>query len=109
MSATALTATALSAEDFTATVMPAIVWEATEGASSEEYSGEDLAMSAVTDTELWHRRLRHPNELVMRAAEGMKALGVHFNSTLPACAVCEVSKSTQATTRTQRIIKCRDR
>ncbi|CAN0458149.1 unnamed protein product, partial [Ascophyllum nodosum] len=44
---------------------------------------------------LWHRRLGHPNETVLRKVRDLVDSGVKFSDSLISCSACKIGKSTQ--------------
>lgn len=53
------------------------------------------AMITSVETDVWYRKLGHPNDAVTQAAKGIKELGIDYKDSLPPGEVCIVSKSTQ--------------
>ena len=47
-------------------------------------------------TNLWHRRLGHPNETVLRKVRDLVDSGVKFSDSLMSCSACKIGKSTQS-------------
>ena len=55
-----------------------------------------VALATVaTSANVWHRRLGHPNEAVVRAVAKIPETGVVFSDAMSKCDTCLVSKSTQ--------------
>ena len=55
----------------------------------------DTAFVAKAAANIWHKRLGHPNEQVMKRVKSITECGVDFVDTLSACETCKINKSTQ--------------
>ena len=56
----------------------------------------------ATTTDVWHRRLGHPNEAIVRAVAKIPKSGVVLTDAMTKCDTCLVSKSIQSSRRTRR-------
>ena len=85
----ALSATVISGELMgtgTALVAETVVQQdATENATALTTVGADV----------WHRRLGHPAEQVMRRLQNISETGVNFEGSLSPCETCKINKSVQ--------------
>ena len=84
----ALTATVMSGELMgtgTALVAEAVQQDVTEDATAQTTVGADV----------WHRRLGHPAEQVMRRLQNTSETDVKFEGSLSPCETCKINKSVQ--------------
>ena len=63
--------------------------------SADGYGATELAMNAVANAELWHRRLGHLNKRTLDFMQRRDGNGITFDGTLADCDVCAVGKSHQ--------------
>ena len=63
--------------------------------SADGYGATELAMNAVANAELWHRRLGHQNKRTLDFMQRRDGNGITFDGTLADCDVCAVWKSHQ--------------
>ena len=63
--------------------------------SADGYGATELAMNAVANAELWHRRLGHLNKRTLDFMQRRDSNGITFDGTLADCDVCAVGKSHQ--------------
>ena len=61
--------------------------------SADGYDATELAMNAVANARLWHRRLSHLNIMTPEFMQRCDDNGITFNGTLADCDVCAVGKS----------------
>ena len=63
--------------------------------SADSHGGKELAMSAMTNAQLWHRRLGRLNKRSLELMQGRDDNGVAFDGSIDHCNVCGVGKSRQ--------------
>ena len=61
--------------------------------SADGYAGKELAMNAVANGQVWHRRLGHLNKRSLERMNRKNDNGVTFDGSMADCGVCEVGKS----------------
>ena len=60
---------------------------------ADAYSSIELAMNAVSNAQLWHRRLGHLNRRSLELIQRHDGNGITFDGTIPDCDVYAVGKS----------------
>ena len=68
------------------------VWS---GLSADSHGGEELAMNAMTNAQLWHRRLGHLNKRILELVQRRDGNRVVFDGSIDHFDVCAVRKSHQ--------------
>ena len=63
--------------------------------SADSHEGKELAMNAVTNAQLWHRRLGHLDKRSLNLMQRRGGNGVAFDGSIDHCGVCAVGKSHQ--------------
>ena len=63
--------------------------------SAYSHGNKELAMNAMTNAQLWHRRLGHLNERSLELMQRRDGNGVAFDGSIGHCDVCAVGKSHQ--------------
>ena len=63
--------------------------------SANGYAGKELAMNAVANAQVWHRRLGHLNKHRLGLMNRKSGNGVAFDGSIADCDVCTVEKSHQ--------------
>ena len=63
--------------------------------SADAYGATELAMNAVSNARLWHRRLGHLNRRNLELMQRHDGNGITFNVTIADCDVCAVEKGKQ--------------
>ena len=63
--------------------------------SADGYAGKELAMNAVTNAQVWHRRLGHLNKRSLEIMDRKNGKGVAFDGSIANGDVCAVGKSHQ--------------
>ena len=63
--------------------------------SADSHGGKELAMTAMTNVQLWHRRLGHLNKRSLEPMQRRDGSGVVFDGLIDRCDVCAVGKSHQ--------------
>ena len=56
---------------------------------------DPTALTTTTEADIWHRRLGHPTEQVMRTLQRIPETGVNFEGSLSPCVKCRLNKSVQ--------------
>ena len=62
---------------------------------ADAYGATDLAMNAVSNAQLWHRRLGHLNRRILELMKRHDGNGITFDGTIADCDVCAVENSQQ--------------
>ena len=62
--------------------------------SADSHGGKELAMNAMTNTQLWHRLLGHLNNRSLELMQRSDGNGVAFDGSIDHCDVCAVGKVT---------------
>ena len=65
------------------------------GLSADSHEGKKLAMNAITNAKLWHRRLRHLNKRSLELMQKRDVNGVIFDGSTDHCDVWTVGKHHQ--------------
>ena len=65
--------------------------------STDSHGGKELAMSAMTNAQLWHRRLGHLNKRSLELMQRRDCNGIAFDGSIDHCNVCAVGNSHQLT------------
>ena len=60
--------------------------------SADEYARNELAMDAVANAQVWHRRLGHLNKRSLELLNRENGNGVAFDGSIADCNVCAVGK-----------------
>ena len=60
--------------------------------SADAYGATELAMNAVSNAHLWHRRLGHLNRRSLKLMQRHDGNGITFDDTIEDCDVCAVGK-----------------
>ena len=63
--------------------------------SADAYGATELAMNAVSNARLWHRRLGHLNRRILELMQWHDGNGITFDGTIADCDVCAVGKGQQ--------------
>ena len=63
--------------------------------SADSHEGKELAMNAMTNAQLWYRRLEHLNKRSLELMQRRDGDGVAFDGLINHCDVCTVGKSHQ--------------
>ena len=63
--------------------------------SADSHGGKELAINAMTNAKLWHRRLGHLNKRSLELMQRSDGNGVAFDGLIDHCDVCAVKKSHQ--------------
>ena len=63
--------------------------------SVDSHKGKDLAMNAMVNAQLWHRRLGHLNKRSLELIQRRDGNGVAFDGSIDHCDVCIVGQSHQ--------------
>ena len=63
--------------------------------STDSHGGKELAMNAMTNAQLWHRRLGHLNKRRLEPTQRRDGNGVAFDGSIDHYNVCAVGKSHQ--------------
>ena len=63
--------------------------------SADSHGGMELAMNAMTNSQLWHRRLGHLNKRSVELMQRRDSNGVAFDDSIDHCDVCAVGKRLQ--------------
>ena len=63
--------------------------------SVDAYGAIELAMNAVSNAQLWHRRLGHLNRRSLELVQRHDGKGITFDGTIADCDVCTVGKDQQ--------------
>ena len=63
--------------------------------SADAYGATELAVNAVSNAQLWHRRLGHPNKRSLELMQRHDGNGVTFDGTIADCDVCALGKGQQ--------------
>ena len=61
----------------------------------DSHGGKELPMNAMTNAQLWHRRLEHLNKRSLELVQRHEGNGVAFDGSIDHCDVCAVGKSHQ--------------
>ena len=70
--------------------------------SADSHGGKELAMNVMTNAQLWHRRLGHPNTRSLELMQRRDGNGVAFDGSIDLCDACAVGKVTSCLTQTRR-------
>ena len=62
---------------------------------ADSHRDEKLAMNAMSNAQLWHRRLGHFNKCNLELMQRRDGNGVAFDGSIDHCDVCAVGKSPQ--------------
>ena len=63
--------------------------------SADNHGGKGLAMNAMTNVQLWHRRLGYLNKRSLELMQRRDGNGVAFDGSIDHCDVCAVGKRRQ--------------